>query len=150
MERGTCIAYTHFAYGFIDKDSKTVNYNFNNQLSKLARLDGWFVPVSTILDRFLLLRNVELISTNNAVLIINHNNEPVSGLTILTDQIKRYVCNRSQWVYPNKDGEIVLGTLPPYSVLKLGDSERPPVQDSPGIAERVTIVWDWLIGRFNK
>ena len=149
-ERGTCIAYTHFAYGFIAKDSKVVNEDVKKQLSKLSQLDGWFVPVSNILDRFLLLRNVELINDHNSVLIINHNHETVNGLTVLTNQNRVYLFNRSEWIYPNKDGEIILGNLPPYSALKLGRSEKLPKNYSPGIGERITIVWDWFAGRFNK
>ncbi len=47
-EGGVCIAYTHFTNGFIKGDK--VNTTTKELLYKLSRRDGWFVPVSTLLD----------------------------------------------------------------------------------------------------
>ncbi len=149
-ERGTCIAYTHFAYGFIDKNTKAVNETFKKQLTKLSKLNGWFVPASTMLDRFILLRNVEILNDKDTALIINHNNEAVNGFTILTNQEKLYSFNSNEWKYSNEDGEIILGNLPGYTILKLGKSDKILMDYSPGIDERINIVWSWFIGRFNK
>lgn len=46
---GACIMYTHFAKGFSDDDGR-LDPRFEQRMRRLAGLDGWFVPVSTLLD----------------------------------------------------------------------------------------------------
>jgi hypothetical protein len=48
-ERGACILYTHFAFGFVDDEGK-LDGRFQKMISRLATLGGWFVPVSELLD----------------------------------------------------------------------------------------------------
>ncbi|MEN6457547.1 MAG: hypothetical protein ABFC63_01340 [Thermoguttaceae bacterium] len=50
---GACIMYTHFACGFDDKGS--VQPRFKTLMERIAKKNGWFVPVATLLD-FLLLK----------------------------------------------------------------------------------------------
>ncbi len=45
---GLCIAYTHFAFGFVENGE--VNPEFRRRMEFLAALDGWFAPASEILD----------------------------------------------------------------------------------------------------
>jgi len=47
-EGGACIAYTHLAFGFY-RDGK-LNPRFVELMRRLAGLQGWFVPVSTLLE----------------------------------------------------------------------------------------------------
>ncbi|MEI8012876.1 MAG: hypothetical protein WCI27_10450 [Candidatus Omnitrophota bacterium] len=44
-----CIAYTHFANGFVDQSGK-VDKLFKERLQYLAAQDGWFVPATQLLD----------------------------------------------------------------------------------------------------
>jgi hypothetical protein len=53
-EGGLCILYVHFGHGFVD--GSHLNSHFQELLKRLARKNGWFAPVSTILD-FLRQRN---------------------------------------------------------------------------------------------
>lgn len=48
---GACIVYTHFASGFLENGS--LNARFERQMRDLAQRDGWFVPVSTVLDHIM-------------------------------------------------------------------------------------------------
>lgn len=48
---GACIMYTHFAVGFY-KDGK-INSKFKSLMDRLSKKNGWFVPVSTLLDHLL-------------------------------------------------------------------------------------------------
>jgi hypothetical protein len=48
-EGGVCIMYTHFAKGFF-KDGQ-LDQRFVQRMTRLAQRPGWFVPVSTLLDR---------------------------------------------------------------------------------------------------
>ncbi|MFC1966400.1 hypothetical protein ACFLWI_05590 [Chloroflexota bacterium] len=45
---GVCIVYTHFANDFVENGN--VNPKTKELLSELSKRDGWFVPVSTLLD----------------------------------------------------------------------------------------------------
>ena len=47
---GACIVYTHFASGFLHENG-VVNDLFVQRMEDLAQRDGWFAPVSQILDR---------------------------------------------------------------------------------------------------
>ena len=45
---GACVMYTHFAKGFIE--GGRLNPRFQQLMKRLARKNGWFVPVATLLD----------------------------------------------------------------------------------------------------
>ncbi len=47
-EGGACIMYTHLAAGFSDRGR--LDPRFRSLMDRLSRLNGWFVPVSTLLD----------------------------------------------------------------------------------------------------
>lgn len=47
-EGGACIMYTHFASGFCENGR--MNRRFAELMNRLSQLNGWFVPVSTLLD----------------------------------------------------------------------------------------------------
>jgi len=47
-ERGICIVYTHFANNFVKNGE--VNSETKKILTYLSKKDGWFIPVSTLLD----------------------------------------------------------------------------------------------------
>jgi hypothetical protein len=47
-EGGACILYTHFGKGFYERGQ--VQRRVGKLLERLSRLNGWFVPVSTLLD----------------------------------------------------------------------------------------------------
>lgn len=65
MEGGVCIMYTHFANGFV-RDGH-VHSAFQHQLEKLSERDGWFVPVSTLLDHLRTKRPISEISRSEQV-----------------------------------------------------------------------------------
>ena len=52
-EGGACIMYTHFGFRFY-RDGK-LNPRFRELIERLSKKNGWFVPVSTLLDY---LRNI--------------------------------------------------------------------------------------------
>jgi hypothetical protein len=47
-ERGCCIVYTHFGHGFVEGEK--LNATWERLMRKLAQKNGWFVPVSELLD----------------------------------------------------------------------------------------------------
>ena len=47
-EGGACIMYTHFAYRFVENGS--LNPRFRTLIERLSKKNGWFVPISTLLD----------------------------------------------------------------------------------------------------
>jgi hypothetical protein len=51
---GACIMYTHFGLGFWD--GRRLHPRFVELMTRLARRNGWFVPVSELLDYLLVQR----------------------------------------------------------------------------------------------
>ncbi len=49
-EGGGCIMYTHFGHGYVDAKGK-LDPRFRRSMERLAKKNGWFVPVKTMLDR---------------------------------------------------------------------------------------------------
>lgn len=52
-EGGACIMYTHFGYGYLENGR--LDPDFRRLMTRLSKMNGWFVPASTLLD-FLLKR----------------------------------------------------------------------------------------------
>ena len=50
-EGGACIMYTHFGCGFYENGK--LNSRFKSLIERLSQKNGWFVPVSTLLDYLL-------------------------------------------------------------------------------------------------
>jgi hypothetical protein len=60
-ENGACIMYTHFAKGFVENGK--INYRFRGLLQRLVGLNGWFVPVRTLLDFLVQARGRHIITS---------------------------------------------------------------------------------------
>ena len=61
-EGGACIMYTHLANGFFN--GREIDPRFKFLMDRLSKKNGWYVPVSTLLD-FLLEKNENHIITNS-------------------------------------------------------------------------------------
>lgn len=61
-EGGACIMYTHFASGF--KGHMGIDSRFSSLMDRLSRKNGWFVPVSALLDYLLKINGHHVISKN--------------------------------------------------------------------------------------
>jgi hypothetical protein len=59
-EGGASIMYTHFAKGFLDRGR--INGRFKMLMERLSKMNGWFVPVSTLLDFMLQARGRHVIT----------------------------------------------------------------------------------------
>ncbi len=58
---GACIMYTHFAYGFYRENN--LDRRFEQLIRRLARMNGWFVPVRTLLDFLLETKGPHVLSS---------------------------------------------------------------------------------------
>jgi len=54
-EGGACIMYTHFGHGFVVDGA--LDSGFRDLMIRLSRMNGWFVPVTTLLDYLRAQRN---------------------------------------------------------------------------------------------
>lgn len=113
-ERGTCIVYTHFANGFTYKNSagkRVVNEEFTKKMRSLSSYEnGWFVPVSTILDRLLAMKNISVVVRNRTISIVNMNEFDVDGVTLLVEPSTEFVFENR--IYKSNDeGEVVIDKL---------------------------------------
>jgi hypothetical protein len=61
QEQGACIMYTHFGHGYYE--GGRLNPRFRDLIERLSAKNGWFVPVTTLLD-FLARRKAEAPITN--------------------------------------------------------------------------------------
>ena len=59
-EGGACIMYTHFARGFLNHGKP--DPRFQQLMTRLAKKNGWFVPVNTLLDHLLKINGPHLIT----------------------------------------------------------------------------------------
>jgi hypothetical protein len=59
-EGGACIMYTHFGLGFLENGN--INKRFKVLMERISRMNGWFVPVRTLLDHILSTRGPHRIS----------------------------------------------------------------------------------------
>jgi hypothetical protein len=60
-ERGACIMYTHLAKGFLVNGK--INDRFRILLRRMSRMNGWFVPVHTLLDFLLQVRGDQVLTS---------------------------------------------------------------------------------------
>ena len=120
-ERGTTIIYTHFAKGFTIKTGENyfVKERFIQRMNDIAMLEGWFQPANVILDRFLQLRDIELIETENAVFITNFSTTNFEGMTLLTKGGQNLFDENNIKLMPNDEDEIIVGDLKGKTSKKL-------------------------------
>ena len=60
-EGGACVLYTHLAAGFLEKGR--INGRFKFLMERLSKLNGWFVPVHSLLDHIVNVRGHHSISS---------------------------------------------------------------------------------------
>jgi hypothetical protein len=59
-EGGACIIYTHLASGFVERGK--LNGRFKSLMERISSMNGWFVPVHTLLDYILQVRGEHTIT----------------------------------------------------------------------------------------
>lgn len=151
-ERGACIVYTHFA-GFCKK-TKEASYQldeyFRNQIEKIAgQKDGWFVPASVFLDRLLAMKNVSLFDMDSAIIIVNSNDYPVAGVTLMVSPGALLHDFYGNICTANDEGEIVIDRLTPGSSITFFRQKNPNFIRNPhpdrwehfNMVLRRTLIW---------
>jgi hypothetical protein len=58
---GACLMYAHLGCGFFE--GRHINRRFEYLMKRFAKMNGWFVPVSTILDYILQVRGKHTITS---------------------------------------------------------------------------------------
>lgn len=61
MNGGACIMYTHFGAGFVERGR--LNTRFKYLMERIGRMNGWFVPVRTLMDFILQARGRHVITS---------------------------------------------------------------------------------------
>lgn len=120
-ERGACIAYTHFGSGFLEKKSggsRSLRSDFREQMAKISKQkDGWFVPVSVMLDWWLILKKIALDAGDDAITVTNFNETAVKGLTLLVKPNEKFYGADGSCYEANGEGEIIMADIPPFSTI---------------------------------
>lgn len=114
-ERGACIVYTHFSSNFSKKATNGVfqlNKIFKARMETLSKNhNGWFVPASTILDRLLLLKNINIFNIENGFIVTNSNEDDISGVTVITEPGLRFFGMNGDTLISNAEGEIIISKI---------------------------------------
>ncbi len=79
-EGGACIMYTHFGSRFIN-DGR-IHPLFQQRLERLSKKNGWFVPVTTLLDYLMKVKGEHILSDHERTIL---------ELSWLKDQIVRKI-----------------------------------------------------------
>jgi hypothetical protein len=66
-EGGACIMYTHFGHGYVT-DGR-LSARFRSLMTRLSALNGWFVPVRTLLDYIVAQRGPQVISNSQRTVL---------------------------------------------------------------------------------
>ena len=122
VDQGGCaIVYTHFGRGFVTREDDG-QYRLDDEtkhvLQTVSILDGWFVPVSEMLDRLRVTRNVKVFG-GKELLVANLNDAPVDGLTLNTKSSNRYRAHTGKVFIADDRGRIVIDRLRPNECLLL-------------------------------
>lgn len=110
-ERGCCILFTHFGKGFsvMTNGHFELNVETKQKLEEIARNpDGWFVPVSIILDRLLAFKNLRCYQFSEGIILINDNPYNITNLTLWVTPFKGYFDIYGQVFKADKKGRIVI------------------------------------------
>jgi len=123
-ERGTTIVYTHFGYPGFSKAGK-LNAKVKKCIDLVAKKkDGWFVPVSTILNRLLMMKRVKLLRNSDDLLIVNFNSQTVDGVTLIVSPNETFYGSSGEKYYANKEGEIIINKILPGDCIFLSKFDR--------------------------
>lgn len=60
---GACIMYTHFGHGYTD--ARAIHPRFRELITRISKRNGWFVPVSTLLDYLSATQGVQVLSDSD-------------------------------------------------------------------------------------
>ena len=146
---GTAIIYTHFAKGFVDKESGLFNQETKTKLEYIAsHKDGWFVPVKTILDRFIAIRSLKVVEGDNSYFIINTGEKTIHDIAIEVYDTSYISYKNSKYRCENGTPAIVIiDDLDPSDTAILGKtSEANDIYLT--FNERMHQVINWLFSRY--
>jgi len=124
--KGCCILYTHFGKGFsIAKDGRmTLNEETRQRLDEIAGSpDGWYVPVSEILDRLLSFKRLKFCLFSDGLILKNENLFDIKGLTLWTQPHEKYHQLGGQVFESDDRGRIIVALikgLETFILLKKG------------------------------
>jgi hypothetical protein len=148
QERGTTIIYTHFASGFVDKSG-----NLNDETKELLKYvtshkNGWFVPVSGILDRFEAIRFIKIYEGLDRYIVVNTGPKEIPQLEVEVYDKQGVIWNNISYrPQGNIPARLAIGSLPPgqsINIMKISPGMEPYIS----FQERFRLAFSWLISRF--
>jgi len=135
--KGCCILYTHFGKGFsILKDGQiALNEETRHRLAEIAgSADGWYVPVSEMLDRLLSLKRLKFCSFSGGLILKNENPFDIKGLTLWTQPHEKYLELGGQVFESDDKGRIVIPLIKSQEIFNL-------LRKGGGLREMEEVFW---------
>lgn len=114
-EHGCSILYTHFGKGFVECREGTfeLNAETRERLQAVAgHPEGWYAPVTEILDRLLAFQHVTVLPLAGGALITNHNDFPIYSITLQTTPGAACCDPMGKRFTADRGGQLVIPELP--------------------------------------
>ncbi|HTT20937.1 MAG TPA: hypothetical protein VMG82_18530 [Candidatus Sulfotelmatobacter sp.] len=131
-ENGCCVLYTHFGKGFVEAQDGTfqLNAETRQRLRAIAgHADGWYAPVSAMLDRLMTFQHVTVLRLEDSTLITNHNNSAIQSVTLQAMPYATCLDSTGKISMVGAGGWLVIPTLPAgASVAILGPAASSPAR----------------------
>jgi len=121
-EQGCCVLYTHFGKGFVEVREGAVEFNSTarQRLRAIAgHPEGWYAPVSEILDRLLAFQRVAVLQLPGGVLLQNQNDFSIHSITLRTEPGTTYFDSNRRTLTANSRGQLVIPVLDASASLVL-------------------------------
>jgi hypothetical protein len=125
-EQGCSILYTHFGKGFVERSDGAfeLNTETKRRLQSIAgRSDGWYAPVTEILDRLRAFQHVTMLPLGSGILVTNHNDFPINSLTLHTTPGAACCDPMGRRFTADSTGKLVIPVLPPATSTAVLGSE---------------------------
>jgi hypothetical protein len=119
-EAGCSILYTHFGMGFVEAGGN-LNAETRRRLEAVAGdSDGWYCPVSEILDRLRAFQEVGVLPLPGGIAVANRNPFDIPAVTLCGPAAGAYrILGRDEVLVADGRGLIVLPVLPASTVMVL-------------------------------
>jgi hypothetical protein len=123
-EHGCAILYTHFGKGgFVNRTNGAFHLDGGvaRHLRSIAGdANGWYVPVSVMLDRLLVFQGVTALRLPGGVMLTNHNASDIECLTLLASPGQTYCdVGALRLMTADEQGRLVLPRLPAGQIIAL-------------------------------
>lgn len=151
QQKGLCIIYTHFGVGFVTEENGIyqLNHKTGRILENIAQhKEAWLAPASVILDRLLLMKNIDIVEKENAYILVNTNQQDIKDFSITVPPNIKVYCESIEKISSRQNGDLNYAAFPGKSIILLFknsfDSPKSILQNqSLKKTEEIRMLFEW-------